>query len=390
MAIPVPQNRVVLMMDAADVYFDSKKQKRTVYAFKYLLNNREKVNSTYDVQMLIYSSNYDVNPKKVSLSDKEKESLHLNKIEYLEGESTFTEATKKAFNLIKLDYKPEGNNHVIAATHKYIRDDETAKIVVKENLDNHFIVFSLVAFKSDSWKLEHKMRNIIPKGNGHYYSITQPDWKDNWSVTAQIGMSVFRGDVDVNKSFYFPGSYGLAANKRLFATGMIYGSANAQLNFGQLRGEKTNYTFKNNFTEFSLSFEVTLKRWFNRNFDWQKLRPYAYAGIGIINYRAILRDPEGNVLDGVGYDVKSFDTDYNGSNPEKTAKETEIIFPVALGGQYHLSPKVNLKLEVSTRYINSDKLDAKVGFADDKYWLVTLGATYKFRSKEFTADILNR
>ncbi|MDB4303684.1 hypothetical protein N9934_02720, partial [Desulfosarcina sp.] len=390
MATPTPQNRIVLMMDAADVYFDSKKQKQTFYAFKYLLKNRERVDATYDIQLLIYSSNYDVSPKKIIVDDKDKSAMHINHIEYLEGESTFTEATKKAFNLIKLDYKPEGNNHVIAATNKYIRDDETAKIIIKENLDNHYIVFSLLAFKTKDWKLEQKMRNMIPKGNGHYYSITQPGIKDNWSVTAAIGMSIFGGDVDVDKSIHFPGVFGVTANKQLFSSGMINGGVNAQLNFGQLRGAKNNYTFENNFWEGSLSFEVVMKRWFNRSFTWQKLRPYAYAGLGFINYRALLFDQNGNVINGVGYDVIYGDTDYNGTDPAKTSRETEMIFPIALGGRYKINDKIHLNLELTTRYINSDNLDAKEGFKDDKYWLITIGATYKIRTKEFTSDILNK
>lgn len=392
MATPTPQSRIVLMMDAADLYFDTKgqKQRQTIYAFKYLLKHRERINSTYDVQLLIYSSNYDVNPKKIIVSDKDKVAMQLSRIEYLEGESTFTEATKKAFNLIKLDYKPEGNNHVIAATHKYIRDDETAKIIIKENLDNHFIVFSLLAFKTKDWKLESKMRNMIPKSNGHYYSIEQPGIKDNWSITAQIGMSIFGGDVDVNKSLTFPGVFGITANKQLFSSGMINGGVNAQLNFGRLQGSKSNYSFKNNFWEGSLSFEVVMKRWFNQTFTWQKLRPYAYAGLGFISYRALLKDQNGNILNGVGYDVINDDIDYNGTDPEKTTRKTEMIFPIALGGRYKINDKIHLNLEMTTRYINSDQLDAKVAFKDDKYWLITVGATYKINTKQFTSDILRK
>jgi len=241
----------------------------------------------------------------------------------LREKATSRKLPKKAFNLIKLDYKPEGNNHVIAATHKYLRDDETAKVIIKENLDNHFIVFSLLAFKTKDWKLEHKMRNMIPKSSGHYYSITQPGIKDNWSVTAQIGMSAFGGDVDVEKSFHFPGVFGVTTNKQLFSSGMINGGVNAQLNIGQLRGAKSNYTFENNFWEGSLSFEVVMKRWFNRSFTWQKIRPYAYAGLGFVSYRALLMDQSGNVINGVGYDVINGDFAYNGTDPAKTSRKTE-------------------------------------------------------------------
>ena len=171
---------------------------------------------------------------------------------------------------------------------------------------------------------------------------------------------------------------------------MINGGVNAQLNFGQLRGSKNAYTFKNSFWEGSLSYEIVMKRWFNRTFTWQKLRPYAYAGLGFISYRALLMDQNGNVINGVGYDVIKGDIDYNGTDPAKTSRKTEVIFPVALGGRYKLNDKIHLNLELTTRYINSDQLDAKEGFKDDKYWLLTIGATYKFNTKQFTSDILNK
>jgi hypothetical protein len=203
-------------------------------------------------------------------------------------------------------------------------------------------------------------------------------------------MSLFGGDVDVDKSFAFPGVYGLTANKKLLSSRMINGGVNAQLNFGKLRGAKSTYSFKNNFWEGSVSFEVELKRWFNHNFTWQKLRPYAYAGLGFVSYRALLKDQNGYVIDGVGYDVIPNDFMYNGTNPEKTKRNTELIFPFALGGRYKFNDKFLFNLEVSTRYINSDKLDAKVAYKDDKYWLLTVGATYKIKTKEFTSDILNK
>ncbi|MCD4695620.1 MAG: hypothetical protein K8S16_05195, partial [Bacteroidales bacterium] len=371
-----PQNHIVLILDAADVYFDQKRLIEVQRAYKYLLKNRVHTDASYDVKVLVYSSNYDVSPKKIKFDDKTLSALFAKDVVYMEGENTFTEGVKKAFNLIKNNYNQEGNNQVFAATYKFIRDDETATVVIKDNLDNHYIVFNLLAFNTATWKLENKMRKMVPKGSGHYYSINKPGIKDNWSVTGQVGMSVFRGDVDVNKAFVFPGVYGVAIQKKLLSTGFLNGGVKAQFNFGALKGEKTNYSFQNNFFEASLNFQAIMNKWFNRNFKFEKFRPYAFGGFGIINYRVLLKDSEGNVVNGYGYNVTEDNIEANGTNPEKNGRVTELIFPIGLGVNYKIDPVWNIEFEISSRYINSDKLDGKLRFKDDKYWFVTLGVTY--------------
>ena len=385
-----PVNKIVLMMDAADVYFDQKKLKQTLRAFKYLLKNREKIDASYAISMLIYSTNYDINPKKIIITEKDKQNLQIKDMVYLEGESTFTEGATKAFNLIKQDYEVDKNNQVIAATNKYIRDDETAGVIIKDNLDNNKIIFSLLAFKEKRWKLEHKMRKMIPKGHGHYYSITKPGIKDNLWLTGQVGLSVFRGDVDVNNTIKFPGIFGVSAGKQLLSTGLINGGAKVQLNIGSFRGEKNGQSFKNNFKEFSISFQAIMNKWINRNFIFEKYRPYAFGGLGFINYRVLLRNANNEVINGFGYDVQENQMAANGTDPAKTKSVTEFIFPVGLGVNYKLNPEMSLEFEASSRLYFSDKLDGKVRFKNDKYWLFTLGFTYRINSKKFLADILDK
>lgn len=385
-----PDNKIVLVMDAADVYFDQKKLNLTIRSFKQLLNKREKIDNSYEVRLLVYSSNYDVSARKIVLDEKQMATLHAKDIIYLDGESTFTEGIKKAFNLIKLDYKQTGNNHVMAATHKFIRDDETAKVVVKDNLDNNYIMFSLLAFKTKSWKLESKMKNIVPKGNGHYYSITQPGLRDNWSVTAQIGASIFRGDIDVNKNVAVPGVFGVAVNKQVLSTGIINGGVKAQFNFGKLKGEKSGNYFTNKYMEGCLNFQAIMNKWINSNFRFETIRPYAFAGIGFISYRTLLKNENGEVINGFGYEVVENQPELNGTDPTKTSAVTEMIFPLGLGANYKINDKFNIELEASSRLINSDRLDAKVNGKNDKYWFISLGVTYKMNTKPFLTDILNK
>lgn len=384
------ENKIVIMFDAADVYFNQRRLDKYERAFRLLLKNRERIDDTYDITLLVYSTNFDVNPKKIVIPANDLKKLNVSNVVYLEGETSFTEAAKKAYGMITQDYNKSGNNHVIAATYKLIRDDETAKVLIKDNVENNYIVFSLLAFETSTWKMEHKMRSMIPKGQGHYYSINHPSIKDNWSVTAQFGLSVFRGDLDVNKIISFPGVFGFALNKQVISNGILNGGIKAQFNFGQLNGEKNQFTFENKYKEGCLNFQVILNNWFNRNFRFEKFRPYAFAGIGFINYRVLLRDPNGNIVNGYGYKLLEDDTNVIITDPEKDKAATDLIFPLGLGVNYKIKPKINLELEASTRFINSDRLDGKVAFNNDKYWFFSVGITYLINNKEFLADILNR
>jgi len=383
-------NKIVITFDAADVHFNPERLKQYIRAFKILLNKRERIDDTYKVEALIFSSSVDVKPKSIVLTEPQLKSLHCNSVVYLDGEHNFTAGIKKAFDMVKEGYDPNGNNHVIAATYKFIRDSEKAKVVIKDNLEKNYIVFSLIAYNSQSWKMEYKVKDMIPKGNGHYYAINPISWKDNWSVTGQIGMSLFRGDLDVSKKATFPGVYGIAINKQVQSNGIINGGVKAQFNLGGLQGEKNGYTFDNNYFEGLVNFQVILNRWFNSNFKFEKFRPYAFAGVGFISYRVLYKNPEGYVVNGYGYKIIEGDPEANGSDPEKDSPETDIMFPVGGGINYKLNKKLNIELEVSSRFIQSDKLDGRVSWKNDKYIFFSIGLTYKFKQKDFLHDILNK
>ncbi|GAB4314050.1 MAG: hypothetical protein Kow00127_05180 [Bacteroidales bacterium] len=383
-------NRMVVVLDAADLYFNEHNRTDAIRAVNYLLKYKFHVDNSWKVKTLIYSTNYDVSPQKIKLTDKEKAKLMSRDIIFMDGENTFTEGIKKAFNLINLDYEAGGENQVIAVTYKFIRDDETAKVVVRKNLEDNGTHFTLVAFNTKRMKLQRKMRDIVPRGKGNYYAINKPGIKDNWSFTGQLGVSVFRGDLDRAKTIRFPGVFGIAANKKWHSTGIFNVGSKLQFNFGQLRGEKNGYTFKNNYFEGCLNAHLILNRWINRTFRFETFRPYAFAGIGFITYRTLLYAPDGRVANGIGYDVIENNLEYNGTDPAKQSPGTELMLPVGIGVNYRLDDQFNIEAEASSRFINSDNLDARVRWKDDKYWFFSIGVTYKFRSKPFMADILNK
>jgi OOP family OmpA-OmpF porin len=112
--------------------------------------------------------------------------------------------------------------------------------------------------------------------------------------------------------------------------------------------------------------------------------------VGFINYRVLLRDPNGYVQNGFGYDVTEGDLEGNGINPPKDKPVTDLMIPVGIGANYKLNSEINIEIEASSRFINSDRLDARVKGENDKYWFFSVGVTYMFSNKEFLADILNR
>lgn len=388
--IPKQKHKIVLVFDAADINRDKTRLNQYIRSFRTLLNHRERINKWYDVTLMVYTSNNAINPKKIVIGKQALHSLRVGNVVYLDGETSYTEAMKKAFQTITKDYNKYGNNHVISATYKFIRDDETAKVVIKENVQLNNIGFSLLAYETRGWKMEYKMRDMVPKGRSRYYSITRASIKDNWSITGQFGVSLFKGDLDKAQVFSFPGVVGFAVNKQVLSTGIINGGIKGQFNFGSLNGKKNNYTFNNNYKEGCLNFQVIFNNWINRNFRFEKFRPYGFAGIGFINYRVLLRDPVGNVVNGFGYNVTEGDIEANGQDPEKAPAATDLIFPVGAGVNYKLNDKFNLEIEASSRFMNSDKLDGRCRFENDKYWFFSVGVTYLFSNKEFLADILNR
>jgi ligand-binding sensor domain-containing protein len=385
-------SRIVLLLDAADIHIDRKKSKDALNAFSMILNNREKVDDTYEVKLLIFSSNFDVNPKKINIGASIQESIHLKEIIYMEGEHTFSEALKKGYETIKKDYRIDGRNHLMAVTFKFIQDNEVAKVIIKDHLDNNKIIFTGIAFGSESWKLRTKMKNMVPagKGKGYYYEINKPGLKDNWTISGHLGMSMFRGDIDVNNFIAFPGIAGITAGKQVFSDGNFKGFASAQFNVGKLKGNKNNESFENKFVETSVAFKGTIDKLPFTEFRFKKVKPYASAGIGIISYRTLLRNEFGNAVKGYGYLISDDQPEMNPPDPQKDKPLKEIIFPLGIGVRHELNREIDITFEASSRYINSDKLDAKIRLRDDKYWLFSFGVTYKLNSKKFMADVLKK
>ncbi len=264
------------------------------------------------------------------------------------------------------------------------------KSVIEGEIQDHDdVALSLISLESEGWRETQQMRTLALKNQQRFYSVRRVRFIDNWSGTFHQGTSIFRGDMDVAKLAVFPGGvWGVALNKKVISSGLLNGGVKYQFNFGQLHGKKGDFSFENKYRESLINFQVILNTWFNRNFKFEKLRPYGFAGIGLISYRTILRGKDGEVVNAIGYNLKQ--DNENSVSLEKSAAQTELIFPIGMGVNYKLSDLFELETELSTRFINSDNLDAKIARKNDKYIFISLGVSYKINEREFLANILNK
>jgi len=382
------QSRIYIVMNATDLHNNPSLEKLYLRSFKILLYEREQIDIDYEVTFVIFSSNENIKPQIFTLNNKQKELFFNKEIIYLDNIQTCQGALEVAYNKLAVNMVPEGTNQVMAATYYEIKGDKDAVTdLLLHHLDENNIKFTLLSFGPISWKVESEMRTMIPRGGGRYYKMQPVKWYDNWSATIQFGTSIFRGDMDVSKPVSFPGEIGFALNKKVISSGLLNGGIKGQFNFGEFSGRKNNYSFENKYKEGCLNFQVILNSWFNRTTKFEKFRPYAFAGVGFISYRALVRDEKGQPFASVGYEI-------TGSNGNATATKsdamTELIFPIGAGVNYKLSEVFALEAELSTRYIKSDKLDSWVKMKDDKYIFFSLGLTYKFREKEFLSNVLNK
>lgn len=385
------QSKIFIVLDLADFYNNKALKRQYFRALKILLYKRETLDVDYGVYFTVFSSNSRIKPTNFILTPKEKETFFVKSVYYLDSVNNYQKALSDAYQLLTKSFVPEGNNQVIAATYYDIKGDEEAiKDMIRFNLEENYITFSLLSFGPINWKDEHKLRNIIPRGGGYYYKIEPVKIQHNWSATFQIGTSIFRGDMDVTKPVSFPGEFGFAMNKKVVSNGLLNGGIKGQFNFGEFSGAKRGYTFENKYKEACVNFQVILNSWINRNFKFEKIRPYAFTGFGLIKYRTLLRDGEGTIIQGFGYEIPEPGTDGSGDKPDKKPAMTELIFPIGLGMNYKLNDLFSLEAEFSTRYIRSDKLDSWEAKKDDKYLFFSVGVSYKFQEKEFLSNILNK
>jgi hypothetical protein len=383
------KNNIVLIMDARGIENEPRKLRQFLRAYRILLNKRENIDDTYTISLMTCLRKVDTNMQDVRINDRQKKFIHLSHATPPQKVAPLQKGLMKAYDLIGSDIRPGANNQVILATASTDLD-ESIKAIIDKNYTDRNIKFSLLSFGNPAWREEYNLKNMVPRGGGEYYSVKPVKFTDNWSVTAHFGSSIFKGDMDVKDLFTIPGEFGFALNKKVVSNFLLNGGLKGQFNWGQLNGQKKDFTFENKYFESCLNFQIILNSWINRNFRFEKVRPYAFGGIGTIRYRTILRDSYQRVINYYGYSFDDETAQISSNTPDKAKPLTELIFPVGAGATYEINEDMGLEMEISSRFINSDKLDAKIAKKNDKYLFFSFGLTYKFKEQEFLSNILNR
>jgi hypothetical protein len=213
----------------------------------------------------------------------------------------------------------------------------------------------------------------------------QPWIKSGWGINLSGGSNLFYGDLRIydlwpakqfNNERKWAGS--IMLEKELIPNLDFRG----QILMGSLSGTKREFS---NGTPANMYFDAKVFE-YSTNFKLNvsnaligrkaPLSFYTYAGIGFVNFRTQRKNLITNsVIESYGY---------NGTAKDKPTIET--VVPFGGGLDYKINDNFSLNLDVSMRFVNSDKLDAMVsgntGVYQDAYGYTSLGITYKFTQKQ--------
>jgi hypothetical protein len=207
--------------------------------------------------------------------------------------------------------------------------------------------------------------------------------KYRWSVGVTAGNLLFYGDV---AEFVYPWekdlseykwAYGLVFRKDITPAIYLQGQGLS----GTITGIREKYSngvfaneeFKANLFEYNLCAKVNFYRMIVNKPS--RLGIYALGGVGNLHYRSQMKNTVTDaVVRYVGYD----------NTGAKTSMESDLIFPFGIGAGFALNEKINLNLDATYRYINSDLLDSREGKTDvkDIYGYTSVGIVYKLGFKE--------
>jgi len=208
---------------------------------------------------------------------------------------------------------------------------------------------------------------------------------NTWSVSPSFGLTKFYGEIS-QYDFYpvisgdpnelkFGGSISIS---KQFSP--IFG-VNIQALLGKVAGIKRNmnYYFNADIYDYTLNATVSLTDLFFREIKNKKFDVYALAGVGIMQYRSILKDINTDeVINSVGYTIP----DYS----KNTDLVSSTVFPIGLGAKYKINKNISLGIETTMRNINADNLDCykKQGTAQDRLGYTAINFTYYFGNHEKT------
>jgi hypothetical protein len=188
-------------------------------------------------------------------------------------------------------------------------------------------------------------------------------------VGVDIGLTQFFGDIDEG-----PAPGGLLKNNLALriSAAKSFGSLfllGGQILTGKVSGEKKRsksyYYFNASYTEYSFYTEFNLFGIFTESVN-RKFNIYANVGLGLIDFKTKLSD---GINDSI---VKTWG--YDGQK-----NTTESVIPFGLRADYHINDRFVINGLLSTRKINTDKLDGVSGNNNTDYFgYYSVGVIYKF------------
>ncbi|MCK5820352.1 MAG: outer membrane beta-barrel protein [Bacteroidales bacterium] len=199
-----------------------------------------------------------------------------------------------------------------------------------------------------------------------------PAFFDGFSIKAGAGLTTFYGEMSGPKLLYITKQAGYATGfEKMFTPAL---GIQFQLLGGNLYSHNPTLSriFEGTVQEFSLSAKIKPISLFNSAYAG-KLHPYLRGGLGIIGFRAVMRDQNTNTIFLPAY---GFATD--GST--KTAKKNALSIPLAAGLEYHLTDRLVIELDQSFSITNTDILDALGGSTarNDIFGFTQIGLKFRF------------
>ena len=149
--------------------------------------------------------------------------------------------------------------------------------------------------------------------------------------------------------------------------------------------------WEGNFRDYSLNTRIRPLGWMvkkKKKMSW--VSPYASVGFGLSHFESIRKKLFSDTFVAQeGYDVIR----ENGVLTELRNGEStkEWFVPVAAGVDFRVAPRLDLGLELSKRFLNSDKLEANVsGDHDDAYAFLGATASYSFGKNKYAKHWFNQ
>ncbi|HRZ42527.1 MAG TPA: hypothetical protein P5228_07480 [Bacteroidales bacterium] len=204
---------------------------------------------------------------------------------------------------------------------------------------------------------------------------------EHWYLGLSLGTTKFYGDVSTRRNSFsnsnpFSGDfysdrnfmYGLSLTKKF--SGVFWTKMNLLTGTLSSSDENQDYYFKSDIVEVSASGILNLTDVFLGNDPQRPLNVYAYAGLGILSYRAWIRQQDTDSL---------IDTEGTGHR-----KALNMIIPLGIGAEYRVTGTFTVTGEFSLRNLRADNLDAhaSVNTSQEGYGYINLGLHYQFDMPE--------